>query len=55
MKKQTDYSNKYNKENTKAYLFRFNNKTDEDIIRYLEACDNKLGLIKKLIRKEINN
>lgn len=54
MSKQTEYSNRYNKENTKAYLFRFNKKTDEDIIRYLDTCDNKLSLIKKLLRKEIN-
>lgn len=54
MKKQSEYSNRYNKENTKQYLFRFNKKTDEDIIRYLDACENKLSLIKKLLRNEIN-
>ena len=54
MKKQSEYSNRYNKENTKQYLFRFNKKTDEDIIRYLDNCENKLSLIKKLLRNEVN-
>ena len=54
MNKHSESANRYNKDNTVQYCFRFNKRTDEDIIRYLEGTKNKLGLIKELIRKHIN-
>lgn len=43
-------SNRYNKANTKIYCFRFNKKTDADIIEILEKQKSKQGFIKSLIR-----
>ena len=45
-------SNKYNKANCKTYCFRFNKKTDADIIAILEKQTSKQGYIKSLIRAE---
>lgn len=44
-------SNKYNKANCKTYCFRFNRKTDADIIEILERQKSKQGYIKSLIRE----
>lgn len=44
---------KYDAANTTRVQLKLNLKTDADIIGYLESCDNKQGLIKKLIRQEI--
>lgn len=49
---KTRASNKYNKANTKTYCFRFNRKTDADIIEKLERQTSKQGYIKSLIRAE---
>lgn len=46
-------NSKYNKLNTKQYLFRFNLKTDADIIAHMDSLPNKLGYIKQLIRDDI--
>ena len=53
--KKTGYSaqQNYMKNNTKAFHFRFTHSTDSDIISKLEAVDNRLGYIKTLIRKDI--
>lgn len=51
-KAKTRASNKYNKANTKTYCFRFNRKTDADIIERLEKQTSKQGYIKSLIRAE---
>ena len=44
---------KYNQNNVKQIKINLNRKTDADIIKHLEQCDNVQGLIKQLIRKEI--
>ena len=50
---QRKASMKYDKENTKDVRVKLNKRTDADIIEYLEACSNKQGEIKRLIREEI--
>ena len=59
MSKYTGY--KYSKaqqdwkrDNTKPFYFRFNIRTDADIIAHLDAQPNKLGYIKALIRADID-
>ena len=52
-KAQVNASNKYNKANTTAFTFRFNNENDADIIEHLQSLDNKNGYIKELIRENI--
>lgn len=44
---------KYDKQNTTAVYLKFNNKTDSDIIEYLQGCTNKQGVIKDAIREYI--
>lgn len=44
---------KYDKQNTKQVKMKLNRKTDADIIEYLEKQENVQGLLKELIRKEI--
>lgn len=44
---------KYDKENTTRVYIKLNKNTDSDIIEYLEKSGNKQGLIKELIRREI--
>lgn len=44
---------KYDKDNTVQIKLKLNKKTDADIIRYLNKCDNKQGIIKALIRLDI--
>ncbi len=53
--KKTGYASQQNyiKNNTKAYTFRFTYSKDEDIINKLEITENKLGYIKALIRKDM--
>ena len=43
----------YNKQHTKTVLLCFNLKTDKDILQKLEACGNKQGYIKRLIRADL--
>ena len=45
--------NKYNKENTKIMALRLNLKTDADIVTKLEQVPSKMGYIKDLIRKDM--
>ena len=52
-KSQVKASIKYDKTNTKDIRLKLNLNTDADIIEYLEACGNKQGEIKRLIREEI--
>ena len=40
----------YDKANTKGLYIKLNKKTDADIIEALSECDNKQGLIKRLLR-----
>ena len=51
--KQSQWSMDYDKKNTKDVRLKLNLKHDQDIIEYLEACGNKQGEIKRLIREEI--
>lgn len=44
---------KYNKSKTKSFTFKFNKRTDADIITHLEGMENKQGYIKELIRKDL--
>ena len=40
------------KKTHKAYTFRFHQELDRDIIMYLDGLDNRLGAVKKMIRRE---
>ena len=47
-------SAKYDKEHTKGIYLKLNKETDADILEYFaNYCGNKQGLIKKLIRYNI--
>lgn len=50
---QKKASAKYAAKNTRNVQFRFNIKTDADILEYLDSLSNKAGYIKKLIRDDI--
>lgn len=43
----------YDKAHTKQIMFKFNLKTDADILSYLERIGNKQGYIKALIRLDM--
>lgn len=47
-------SNRYNKENTRTFLIRFNKRTDADIINKLLETRNKTAYIRTLISKDMN-
>ena len=53
-KQRVKASIKYNKNNVKQIKINLNRKTDADIIGYLEGADNVQGLIKDLIRQDMN-
>ena len=44
---------KYNRTNVKQIKLNLNKKTDADIIEYLEKAKNVQGLLKNLIRKDM--
>ena len=46
-------NNKYNKTHTKQFAFRFNLKTDADIIDHLLKQPVQAAYIKRLIREDI--
>ena len=48
------YTKKYDESNTVQVKLKLNNKTDADIIEYLNNSGNKQGVIKQLIRADIN-
>ena len=48
------YTKKYDENNTTRVQLKLNNKTDADIIEYLNSVDNKQGTIKRLLREEIS-
>jgi len=52
--KNYKYTKKYDENNTTRVQLKLNNKTDADILAYLNSVENKQGTIKQLIRKEIN-
>ena len=51
-KAQSRATNKYNKKTYKQYAFRLNLENDADVIRVLDAQENKADFIRQLIRKE---
>lgn len=46
-------NNKYNKTHTKMFAFRFNKKTDADIIDHLLKQPVQAAYIKRLIREDM--
>lgn len=44
---------RYDAANTRQIKFKFNIKTDADILARLDAVPNKQGYIKKLIREDL--
>lgn len=44
---------RWNKENTRQVKFRFNLRTDRDILDKLDSVDNVQGYVKALIRADI--
>ena len=48
------YTKKYDENNTTRVQLKLNNKTDADILEYLNSVENKQGTIKRLIREEIS-
>ena len=48
------YTKKYDENNTTRVQLKLNNKTDSDILEYLDKVENKQGTIKRLIREEIS-
>ena len=54
-KSKIKYNAKYDKNNTTRVSIKLNNNTDSDILEFLESVENKQGLIKELLRKEIKS
>lgn len=52
-KAQIRASNKYNRDNTRAFCIRLNKNTDSEIITYLDQIENKTGYIKRLISEDM--
>lgn len=44
---------RYDAQNTRVYTFKLNNKTDADLISYLDGVPNKQGAIKTALREHI--
>ncbi len=44
------YKDEWDKKNTTQFKIKLNNKTDKDIIEWLEDLDNKQGTVKEIIR-----
>ena len=51
---QKKASEKYDKNNTRNIMFKFNKKTDADILAQLDEVENRQGYIKQLIRNDLN-
>ena len=52
--KNYKYTKKYDEANTTKVQLKLNNKTDADILEYLDSVENKQGTIKRLLREEIS-
>lgn len=52
--KNYKYTKKYDENNTTRVQLKLNNKTDADILEYLDSVENKQGTIKRLLREEIS-
>lgn len=55
LKSQLNAILKYDKTHTTSYLIKLNNKTDAELIEYLNASGNKQGAIKAALREYIKN
>ena len=51
--RRTEIQLKYDKTNCTFMTFKFNNKTDEDILQKLASVENRQGYVKQLIREDI--
>ena len=49
-----DADERYKQKSTQRYSFRLNKNTEPELIAYLDTVSNKQGLIKTLIRQEMN-
>ena len=45
---------RYDAQNTRVYTFKLNNRTDADLIEYLDGVPNKQGAIKAALREYIS-
>lgn len=50
---QSKATTKYQKEHTKAFVFRCNIEGDADLIEHLAKVDNVAGYLKDLVRKDM--
>lgn len=50
---QNEARDRYDKANTKQVKFKFNLKTDADILDHLQSQPNIQGYIKRIIREDI--
>ena len=46
-------SDRYQRDHIRQYNLRLNERTDPDLIRFLETIPNRQGLIKSLLRTEL--
>ena len=53
--KRKKYKMEYDKTNTRPFKFKFNIKTDADIITVMDLLPNKQKYIKELIRADLKN
>ena len=53
--KKKDRNIAYDANNTTRVFVRLNNKTDADILAYLDTVPNKQGLIKELLRNHMSS
>lgn len=53
-KAQSKATNKYNKRVYKQYAFRLRIKEDADVIKHLEAQQNKADYLRELIKNDIH-
>ena len=50
---RTESQKKYVKRAYKRFTIEFNRNTDGDILEFLESATNKQGLVKRLLREEM--
>ncbi len=48
-----EYQKEYLKRSYKQIKFELNRNTDKDILEFLDTVDNKQGLLKRLLREEM--
>ena len=50
---RTKAANKWAQKNTRQVMLKLHTRNDADILERLDACENKQGYIKRLIREDI--